>query len=509
MSKESFQTKLDAVFKRDDLRGLWPQVMDCETALLAAQAFTEQLSANGATSPTVVVGYDARTGSPELAQAACRGIRCGGGQPTLLGLCSSEQVYFACGEYADRFAGGIMVTASHNPAQYNGMKFVLSGGAPLNSKDLQGLRERMTALWQPPQTLDLSNEFATRLLELSGIAGSDNASAAPIKVVIGAGNGVGAHAFAPLAALLEPMGFRFSFLDPEPDGTFPNGVPNPLQPAFMNRLGEAVRKEGAALGVGFDGDADRAGFVDETGAEIIPAIVYALVAQKKISRWQNAGVKPIVMRNLCCSQLHQHLFDNADSQVINTPVGHGQIKQLMRHDMFRSRVVFAGEHSGHYFYPEFFSVDSGMLTSLYILQVLQDLSSASKRLSDYIATWRQKYCWSGEQNWDLAEKSQVYPVMSAIWEHFAKVPGVQRLEVRADADLGGLNRAFPANTPYDPAALPFPDLKCILDNGDSGWWFVVRPSGNEPRLRLNVEAWGENCTQRCQEITTAIHQVIS
>ena len=134
----------------------------------------------------------------------------------------------------------------------------------------------------------------------------------------------------------------------------------------MSRIGTAVRESGAQLGIGFDGDADRAGFVDEQGAEIIPAQVYALVVQDRLASWRGSE-KPVVMRNLCCSRLIWDLF-NGSAEVVDTPVGHGQIKQLMRHPRYRERILFAGEHSGHYFYPEFYSVDSGMLTSLALIR---------------------------------------------------------------------------------------------------------------------------------------------
>lgn len=502
-----FDQRLSQLFKRDDLRGVWPEIMDAETALLAAQAFAMELKSRGAAEPVIAVGYDARTGSPELALAACRGINTAGGHAVHLGMCSSEQLYFACGRYPERFAGGIMVTASHNPAEYNGMKFVLAGGAPFAGKDLESLRGTMLALYQPPAREDLSFDFADYLLEKSGIAALRSAAPVTVKAVVAAGNGVGAAAFAPVAAQLRELGFEFQYLDEEPDGRFPNGVPNPLLPEYMARLGAAVREHHADIGIGFDGDADRAGFVDEQGCEVIPALVYALVAERKLAANPSISA-PVLMRNLCCSQLLKRHFTAKGVTVVDTPVGHGQIKQLMRHENYKDRIVFAGEHSGHYFYPEFFSVDSGMMTSLLLLQTVREARQANRSISELLEEWRKNYVWSGEINWELPSREQIFPAMTAVWKHFAAEPGMQRMEGRADEELGGLQRIFAAESDYDPAALRFPDLKGIVDQGENGWWFVLRPSGNEPRLRLNVEAWGENAAQRCAEKTAEIKSLL-
>ena len=496
---------LSAVFKRDDLRGVYPEAMNATIARVAARAFAELC---GGAAPCIAVGYDARLSSPELARAACEGVAAAGGRSVELGMVSSEQLYFACGQYPERFAGGIMVTASHNPAEYNGMKFLHAGGQPVTAEELAQMRQRMTELLEKSEIIDykvvadncdLCEAFAERMLALSPTP--DARPSAPLRILVAAGNGVGAKAFAPIAKRLESEGCEFVWLDEVPDGHFPHGVPNPLLPEYMSRIGEAVRAHGAQLGIGFDGDADRAGFVDETGTEIIPAQVYALVVQDRLAAWRGAG-KPVVMRNLCCSQLLRDLFAEV-AEVVDTPVGHGQIKQLMRHPRYRDRILFAGEHSGHYFYPEFYSVDSSMLTSLALIRRTQRLAAEGRVLSSVLDAWRLNYCWSGERNFELPSREQVFVAMREVWARLREIPGTQRYEVRVDAALG-LPRAFPGEGEYHPDQIRFPDLKVVLDHGDHGWWCVVRPSGNEPKLRLNVEAWGQDAQTRCAEVTKRI-----
>ena len=500
----SFVNTLGAVFKRDDLRGVYPEAMNADVAVLAARAFAELCGKEAC----IAVGYDARLSSPELAQAVCRGIALAGGRTVELGMVSSEQLYFACGQYPERFSGGVMVTASHNPAEYNGMKFLHAGGQPVTSEELSKVRRRMVELHDigvpadavvQSESCDLNEAFAERMLALS--PAPKELSSKPLRILVAAGNGVGAKAFAPIAKRLEHEGCEFVWLDEVPDGHVPHGVPNPLLPEYMSRIGEAVRTNGAQLGIGFDGDADRAGFVDENGAEIIPAQVYALVVQDRRANWRSAE-KPVVMRNLCCSQLIRDLFQDV-AEVVDTPVGHGQIKQLMRHPRYCDRILFAGEHSGHYFYPEFYSVDSGMLTSLALIRRAQRLQSEGKCLSGVLSEWRQNYCWSGERNFELPSREQVYAALQDVWGKLQEIPGAQRIEIRIDEALG-LPRAFPGGAQYDPQAIRFPDLKVVVDHGDSGWWCVVRPSGNEPKLRLNVEAWGENAQSACAEMTKQI-----
>lgn len=513
---DAYAAALDAVFKRDDLRGVYPDELDEGRVYEAAAAFAAQLNrrggeegAPGDAAPRIAVGYDARVSSPGLAAVACQGVAAAGGIPIPVGLCSTEMIYFACsaGERGGGLAGGIMLTASHNPAAYNGMKFLLRGGAPLGPAGLQELRRGMCQWHQEgAPRVDYARLFREFLLSRTGWQAAMPPLPSPLTVVVSAGNGVGAVAFAPLAACLAGQGIDVHFMEEEPDGRFPHGVPNPLLPEFMSRLAARVRECHAALGIGFDGDADRAGFVDESGQVLSSAEVYVAIARHKLASLGGAGAlpgRPVLMRNLCCSQYILDAFRGDAVEIVDTPVGHGQIKRLMRAPQFQGRVIFAGEHSGHYFYPEFASVDSGMMSALLMLQILRREALAGRRLSELFAAARQNYCWSGELNAELPSRAAVERTLARacamVRERF---PRACRMEVHPEAGTG-LNRVYrmPPEAVYRPADMGCPDLKLCLEEEGAGWWMVLRPSGNEPKLRLNVEAYGAGCRERCRELT--------
>ena len=496
------QTLTDIV-RRDDIRGLWPEELSAEVAWRFGEAFAAGLCRSGAPAPVIVVGYDARTGSPELALALARGVREAGGQVEWLGLASTEHVYYMTGRHPERYAGGAMITASHNPAEYNGIKFVFAGARPLGASDLQGLRDYAAARLNPPTGADARSEFAAFALECTGVLRLPATAVARWQVVVAAGHGVGAWAFAPLARALESRGFRFTFLEPDPDGSFPGGVPNPLVPQFVRRLGRAVRAGGAQLGIGFDGDGDRAGFVDSGGREITASQVLALVAEPKLA---GAKAPALLLRNLCCSQLLVDCYAaRPEVTLVDTPVGHGKVKLLLRHPAYRDGVVMAGEHSGHYYYPEFYHVDSGMLTALYMLKLLAEATLAGRRLETRLSAWRQHYAWSGEINYRFASHADQERLLDTLAARYATAGGT-RYEVRPDPALGGLERVFANPAPYERTRLQSPDVKYAFptDGGRSGWWFVVRPSGNEPQLRLNVESWGTASTSRTRTHVAAL-----
>lgn len=496
-----------AIFKRDDIRGLWPDQFNAETAFLAGQAMAARLALRHS-APRIAVGHDARTGSFELMLSFCRGLAAGGASACRLGLVSSEQVYFVCGKYQQEFQGGAMITASHNPKQYNGVKFIHAGAAPFDADDLAFMLNFMQSHLALPEAMDSSQDFADHILGLVKMPA--DTALPPMTIVVAAGNGVGGEAFRPIAERLSALKIHTVFLDAEPDGNFPNGVPNPLLPDYMRRLGNAVREHHADIGIGFDGDGDRAGFVDHLGQEIIPSHVLALVALHKVQaagadNRDSGAVRPMIFRNLCCSQLLPDLFPAAGPvELLDTPVGHGKVKLLMRHEQFRDRVLFAGEHSGHYFYPEFFYVDSGMLTSMLLLSQARRLKAAGRSLADELQPWRSHYCWSGEINFTLPRRELINHTLSSICREQQNA-NTSRYEIRVD-DALGLQRVFKANGAYRPDDLPATDLKlsCNAPDGRSGYWFVLRSSGNEPALRLNVEAWGDDATAQCARIRDAI-----
>ena len=488
------------IVKRDDVRGAWPEQLSPAMVSCFGAGFARLLEGKGAAHPCVVLGYDARHGSADLAAAFARGFHANGGQVVDLGLCSTEHVYYMTGRYEGRYAGGAMITASHNPKGDNGIKFVLSGARPPDSTDLAALQVHVIAELRRDfsdvsgarATLDPKEEFADFALALVGLDLLPAGIASGRRVVVSAGNGVGGVAFAPLAQRLERLGFEFIFLDETPDGDFPHGVPNPLSAAFVGRLKDCVASERADLGIGFDGDGDRAGFITAAGVEVTASQVIALLAERLLAA---AGPDAVLMRNLCCSRLLVDTFGSRPSvTIVDTPVGHGKIKQLMRHEHYRDRVAFAGEHSGHYFYREFYYVDSGTLTALHMLRLLAEgVPPNGRSLDDVLQPWSDAYAWSTEINYGFGSAEAVRQAAAALEDAFRDSGGT-RYEIREDPALG-LDRAFPvaADDIYDPFTRSIYDLKLEFDQDNgSGWWFVVRPSGNESafQLRLNVESWG-------------------
>ena len=494
---------LESIFKRDDIRGIYPKEINGDVAAVVGRALVKQLRKQFPGSITVVVGHDCRMGSVEVAQGLMRGIQEERGRIIDLGLVSTEHVYFACGEHADDCTAGAMVTASHNPKEYNGIKFLYSGCLPFTAEDLKELRlQSERELVRRKFAIDF-DEYAEKMIALAGFERRAKGKKTPFRLVVLAGNGMGGLGFEPIAKRLEEKGLETEILDGEPDGTFPQGVPNPLLPEFIKRLSKEVTARKADLGVVFDGDADRAGFVDASGNEIIPSQTLALIAQRKVA----GKKKVIVMRNLCCSQLIRDIFAEDESvEVVDTPVGHGRIKQLMRSDAFKSRAVFAGEHSGHFFYPEFHYVDSGVLTALNMLAIAWKAKEEGKSLEEILAPWRENYVWSGERNFTMADQEAVQKALQAVWKKYRQ-DGVVRYGVRQDDEIGA-QRVFVCEDDYNAETLAAPDLKMVCDNRTSGWWFVLRPSGNEPKLRLNVEAWGAGAAKKCASLTKEIEAIL-
>lgn len=495
-----------AYLKRDDLRGLYPSQLNGVTARCLGRAVCRLLrkKCGCGDSPLLGIGYDCRLGSVELSQGLMLGFQEAGGRCYLAGRVSTEHVYYLCGREDLSLDAGVMITASHNPMEYDGMKFVHAGCLPFTHEELAylgTLADELMAKEFAAPAMDFAR-YAKEMFALAGLSALPDSSETTLRLLVLAGNGMGGVAFGPLAELLKAKGIETTILEGEPDGNFPQGVPNPLLPAFVKRLGDATRNAGADLGIGFDGDADRAGFVDAEGNEIISSHVLALIAREKVRR-AAPEIRPAVMKNLCCSRLLEDLFPaDGPVELVETPVGHGRIKLLMRSKEYASRVVFAGEHSGHYFYPEFHFVDSGVLTSLNMIGILHRLRAEGKQsLSDILADWKKNYRWSGERNYTLASAQETSEVMDYVAKQAALLPNGVRYEVRQDT-AAGVHRVLPApaGAPYDPTTLSAPDIKFRFDDGErGGWWFVLRPSGNEPKVRLNVEGWGPLSQELCQK----------
>ncbi|OKJ68561.1 phosphomannomutase/phosphoglucomutase [Streptomyces sp. CB02460] len=444
------RTDLSGLVKAYDVRGVVPDQWDEATAELFGAAFVRVTGAGA-----IVTGHDMRPSSPGLARAFARGATGQGADVTEIGLCSTDQLYYASGSLG---LAGAMFTASHNPARYNGIKLCRAGAEPVGQDtglaDIRALVERWTDEGAPApaaragavtgqDTLAGYAAYLHSLVDLSAIR--------PLKVVVDAGNGMGGHTvptvLAGLPLTVVPMYFEL-------DGTFPNHEANPLEPANIVDLQARVRAEGADLGLAFDGDADRCFVVDENGDPVSPSAITALVASRELARHPGATV----IHNLITSRAVPEVIRAAGGTPVRTRVGHSFIKA----EMARTGAVFGGEHSAHYYFRDFWNADTGMLAALHVLAALggQDspLSALTRRFERYAA--------SGEINSTVTDQAARTAAVRAAWE---PRPGVS-----ADT-LDGLTVSGP------------------------DWWFNLRPSNTEPLLRLNVEAGTEELMGRVRD----------
>ncbi|MFJ9798585.1 phosphomannomutase/phosphoglucomutase [Streptomyces sp. NPDC101145] len=433
---------LSQIVKAYDVRGVVPDQWDETLAELFGAAFVQVTGADA-----IVVGHDMRPSSPGLSGAFARGAAARGADVTLIGLCSTDQLYFASGHLG---LPGAMFTASHNPAQYNGIKMCRAGAAPIGQDtglaDIRALVESWRDSGAPApaatpggiteqDTLAAYAEYLKSLVDLTSIR--------PLKVVVDAGNGMGGHTvptvFDGLPLTLVPMYFEL-------DGTFPNHEANPLDPANIVDLQQRVREEGADIGLAFDGDADRCFVVDERGEPVSPSAITALVAARELARHPGGTV----IHNLITSLSVPEVVRENGGTPVRTRVGHSFIKA----EMARTGAVFGGEHSAHYYFRDFWNADTGMLAALHVLAAL---GGQEGTLSALVAEY-DRYAASGEINSTVADQAAS---TAAVREAFASRDGV------TSDEMDGLTIS-----------------------GD-GWWFNLRPSNTEPLLRLNVEAKDE------------------
>ncbi len=384
---------------------------------------------------TVAVGRDCRESSPSLASALIEGITSAGADVLDLGEVATEVVYYVSGA---REVAGAMVTASHNPPQWNGIKLCLPGAAPVGADS--GLEEiRRMATGHTPSShrgrvsvCDVTEGYVEHMLSII-----DPESIAPLRVVVDGGNGMAATVVKPVFSRL-PVSLTGLYLTP--DGSFPNHPPDPIDPANLADLTTEVVSVGADLGVAFDGDADRAFFVDDQGAPLSGSAITTLIA-----RWALAsepGAK--VVHNLICSRSVPEGIIAHGGIPIRARVGHSFMKQAMA----ETGAVFGGEHSGHYYFAAHYRADSGMLATLALLQIL---SAGSRPLSE-LHTEVTTYYESGEINLTVEDRLRS---LEEVGKAFSS----------ADQDrLDGLTVSWPDR------------------------WFNLRPSNTEPLLRLNVEA---------------------
>jgi phosphomannomutase len=438
---------LAAVFKAYDVRGTVPDQLDEALAHATGSAFVRVIGAD-----TVVVGHDMRPSSPMLAAAFADGAAVAGANVVMIGLASTDELYFASGHLGH---AGAMFTASHNPAQYNGIKLCRSGAQPVGSDT--GLAEIRDLVMSPPAPpapfpgtitqQDVLEAYAAHLLSLAPVTGRH------LKVVVDAGNGMAGHT-APV--VFERIGDRVELVPMyfELDGTFPHHEANPIDPDNLVDLQKMVIAEEADLGLAFDGDADRCFVIDERGEPVSPSTLTALIAARALAVAPGAKV----IHNLITSRAVPELIVELGGTPVRTRVGHSYIKATMA----ETDAVFGGEHSGHFYFRDFWRADSGMLAALHTMASLaQYVGPLSELLADY-----ERYRMSGEINSHVADQAATTAAVEAAYAD----------EPSATVDhLDGLTVTTPE------------------------WWFNVRPSNTEPLLRLNVEGVDDETMTRVRD----------
>ncbi len=443
---------LAAVVKAYDIRGLVPDEIDADLARAVGGAFAHVFAAE-----RVVIGHDMRPSSPELAEAFADGAMAQGADVVHIGLASTDQLYFAS---ATLDCPGAMFTASHNPARYNGIKLCRAGAAPVGQDT--GLRE-VGALAESgvPQYAgtpgrserrDVLGDYGAYLRSLV-----DLSAVRPLTLVVDAGNGMAGHT---VPAVLGPLPVKVVPLYFELDGTFPNHEANPIEPANLRDLQAAVREWGADIGLAFDGDADRCFVVDQRGRIVSPSTLTALIAVRELAKERAAGRVGVVIHNVITSKAVPEMVREHGGTPVRTRVGHSFIKETMA----RTGAVFGGEHSGHFYFRDFWRADSGMLAALHTLAAL---GSSREPLSTLLSSY-ERYANSGEIN---STVSDVASVIARVRAHYAARDGITTDE------LDGLTVEA------------------------DRWWFNLRPSNTEPLLRLNVEAADEGL---CRTVTDEV-----
>ncbi|GCD37263.1 phosphomannomutase/phosphoglucomutase [Streptomyces chrestomyceticus JCM 4735] len=443
-------TDLSQIVKAYDVRGVVPDQWDEPLAELFGAAFAQ---VTGATA--IVTGHDMRPSSPGLSRAFARGAAARGADVTEIGLCSTDQLYYASGALD---LPGAMFTASHNPAQYNGIKMCRAGAAPVGQDT--GLAEirALVEQWRDgdgpepaasPGTVtqrDVLADYAAhlrRLVDLSGIR--------RLKVVVDAGNGMGGHT---VPTVFEGLPIDLDALYFELDGTFPNHEANPLDPANITDLQARVREVGADIGLAFDGDADRCFVVDGNGDPVSPSAITALVAARELAKHPGGTV----IHNCITSWSVPEVVKENGGTPVRTRVGHSFIKG----EMARTGAIFGGEHSAHYYFRDFWNADTGMLAALHVLAAL---GGQEGPLSELVAQY-DRYAASGEINSTVDDQTGR---LAAVKTAYEGRPGT------ALDELDGLT----------------------VSTAD--WWFNLRPSNTEPLLRLNVEARDQETVDRVRD----------
>ena len=423
-----------AIFKAYDVRGTVPDQVDETLARATGRAFAQVVGAS-----TIVVGHDMRPSSPGMAGAFAAGASEAGADVVMIGLASTDQLYFASGHLGHP---GAMFTASHNPAQYNGIKMCRRLAQPVGMetgladiRDLVLEPRRVTGPSGSISDFDVLDAYAAHLLTLAPLTGRR------LKVVADAGNGMAGHTapavFGRLGDAVELVPMYF-----ELDGSFPHHEANPIEPANLVDLQRRVVAEGADIGLAFDGDADRCFLVDERGEAVSPSTLTALIAARELAKEPGATV----IHNLITSRAVPEIVTELGGVPVRTRVGHSYIKATMA----ETNAIFGGEHSGHFYFRDFWRADSGMLAALHAMAALAE---TDRTLSELLAEY-ERYVVSGEINSEVADQVAV------------------TAEIEAS---------------YDGAEGVTTDHLDGLTVSHADWTFNVRPSNTEPLLRLNAE----------------------
>ncbi len=426
------------IFKAYDIRGLVDLEIDVDFAFATGVAFARFLQIEREPG-TIVIGEDMRPSSPSLADAFSAGATSQGMDVIRIGLASTDMLYFASGKLG---LPGAMFTASHNPAEYNGIKLCLSSARPIGKESGLVTIENFVREGSPiamrnvgvEKQRNMLDEYVDHLLTLVDVS-----NIRPLKIIVDAGNGMAGHTapaiFARLNCDMIPMYFEL-------DGTFPNHEANPLDESTLADLKQAIKDQNADLGLAFDGDADRCFLVDERGVAVNPSALTALIAQRELIKRPGSTI----IYNLISSRAVQEVIDESGGVGLRSRVGHSYIKKMMAD----SGAIFGGEHSGHFYFKEFWRADSGALAALHAIAALGESDTT---LSALLAPYN-RYVISGEIN--------------------SKVP-----DTKAATEL--------VEKTYSSGQVTLDHLDGLTVNGDT-WWFNLRPSNTEPVLRLNVEA---------------------
>ncbi|HET6946085.1 MAG TPA: phosphomannomutase/phosphoglucomutase [Gaiellaceae bacterium] len=433
------------VFKAYDVRGIYPSEIDEEGAYAIGRAYVEQFEPR-----RIAVGRDMRVSSPRIAAEVMRGAATAGAEVLDLGLVGTEMVYFAVGDL--QLDGGVMVTASHNPKEYTGMKIVRRGALPVGGESgLLDVRDRAMgtagadadpAAAARIAPYDIWPAYVERVLSFIDIS-----ALKPLKVVIDAANGMAGAMLPPVLDRLPIEAERFYF---EPDGTFPNHEPNPLLPENREFIVRKTLEEGADLGVAFDGDADRCFFVDDRGEFVPGDFATALFAEAVLEKQPGARI----IYDVRASWAVPETIERAGGVPLMNRVGHAFIKQRMRKD----DAAFGGEVSGHYYFREFSQADSGVVPFLLMLELI---SKKGRPLSEVLEPYRARYFITGELNTPVADVALKLQELKERYAQEGEISHLDGISVTAD-----------------------------------DWHFNVRPSNTEPLLRLNLEARSRELMER-------------